>query len=139
MALKKLLKWHRFSLQTNEFVVKDDTGSLNRKDGWITTHENLHGHLQVARSNSRRDNTVDYYGIVEQEISHILFHNYASLDIKENYRILVNKSNPKFVISDFEVNSEIRIFQFVGNREPVSLRRLTLFELYLKEITRQSL
>lgn len=142
MSLKQLLKWHYFSIQTNEFAGIGDSGAINRKDGWQLEHENLRCNLQATLSSTSkgRDDTIQKYGIKELEIYFTLFHNYDNIIFNENRRILVHR-NPKLPVDIINGKSDIRIMEFIGAREPVAIRArgLTLFECYLRQIFRQSL
>lgn len=146
MSLRSLLKWHKFVVQTNQYIGQSETGSLQRKDGWITVPKSVeqewwHGQLQnTVEGRQGRNNTVTEYGIRELELYWTIFHNHKELaTLSPAKRILIN-INPKLSI-DFTKPQDIRIFEVISAREPVALRErsLTLFEVYLKQIFRQSL
>lgn len=144
MSLRTLLKWHKFTVQTNQYAAQSETGSIQRKDAWITLDNalNIHGHLQNTVEGGKRgkDNTILEYGIRELEIYWTIFHKHKFLaEIGPGHRILVHV-DPRLPI-DFNKPEDIRIFEVISPREPVALRQrnLTLFEVYLKQIFRQSL
>ena len=134
MSLSKLLKWHYFTVQTNEGTANQD-GALNRKDGWANLYINLKGHLQAIPS-AKNDEVLDY-NIKELCFRYILFHNYIDREISSNKRILV-WSNPKLPIVDFNDKVNIRVFKIISLKEPVALRgKKTLFEIELEETVRK--
>ncbi len=141
MSLRQLLKWHYFSIQTNEGAGKDTSGAFNRKDHQQFTHKNLKGHLQASMSNRSQGSVIREYSKLELETTHILFHKFTDLNLSPGEKVLVNKTNPKKQITDFNDPSDIRIFNVIDNREPVALRQrgLIVVETLLKEITRQSI
>lgn len=146
MSLISLLKWHKFTVQTNEYAAQSVTGSIQRKDAWINVPNalNINGHLQNTIESGKRgkDNTILEYGIRELEIYWTIFHNHVFLSeipVDTGHRILVHK-NPRSPI-DLSKPEDIRVFEVISAKEPVSLRQrgLTLFEIYLKQIFRQSI
>ncbi len=145
MSLRKLLKWHFFSVQTIEHAGRDQAGAVNRRDGWITTHENLNGHLQAQMSSTSkgRDDVIFDYGKPELEISHVLWHNNVALELSSQHRIIFN-TNPERQI-DFTTTltkDNVFIMDVVSPREPVIKRRAsskTLFEIFLKKADRWTL
>ncbi len=143
MSLKALLRWHYFTLQTSEFAGKDTSGAFNRKDSWLNEENgvNIKGHLQSTPTSSGRgkDDVITRFGKEEFEHYYTLFHNNTKLNISPDKRILVYK-NPKKPILDFNDKANIRTFLVIGVKEPVIIRgQKTIFEVYLKEIFRQSL
>lgn len=131
MSLQKLLKWHYFTVQTNEGTVNDG-GALTRKHGWLNLYENLRGHLQTVPSQRNDENLQFHRKTVE--VHNILFHGYTDKEIATNKRILV-WNNPKLPIEHWDDIPNIRIFNIISIKEPVALRgNKTLFELHLEEV-----
>ena len=146
MSLLSLLRWHKFTVQTNQYATQSETGSIQRKDAWITIENglNIRGHLQNTIESGRKgkDNTILEYGIRELELYWTIFHNHVflhELPIGTGHRILIH-NNPRLSI-DLSKPEFIRTFEVISAKEPVSLRQrgLTLFEVYLKQIFRQSI
>lgn len=142
MSLRKLLNWHYFSVQTIKHAGRDSAGAIDRKNQWITTRQNLKGHLQAQMSSTSkgRDDVILDYGKPELELSHVLWHNYTDLTLTPDERIIINP-NAELTI-DFTTTltkESVMILNIVSPREPVVRRRLsnrTIFEVYLKQATR---
>lgn len=136
MSLFRLLRWHRFTIQTNEFAVNQG-GAIDRRGGWINEFENLYCQLQAVSTN-KNDERLDYH-IAELEVKYILFHNYTDKYNKQNVknkRILV-WADPRLPITDFTDKVNIRVFNIISDKEPVAKRgSKTIFELYLEEVLR---
>ncbi|MBK9285001.1 MAG: hypothetical protein IPM51_11900 [Sphingobacteriaceae bacterium] len=149
MSLRKLLRLNRWSIQINDYAVRDDDGSLLRDEGWKTIYKNIFGHIQatVTTSAKGKDDTTKAFGKIELESYYTIFHNYDDIVFKTNMRILTHHNPTKLITFlpngevDFEIHKrdEIRVFEFLGSREAVGDRRNNLkhFELYLKQVFRQ--
>lgn len=134
MSLAALLNYHYFTLQTNEGA-DNVRGGLNRKEAWMDEAVNLKGHFQSVEG--KREELNESYGRSDLEVKWILFHNYTQYDINTGKRLLIMK-NP-FHRLNKDVITDIRVFKVISRKEPVALRNyLTLFEIYLYEITRQT-
>jgi hypothetical protein len=146
MSLARMLRWHFFSVQTNEFATTDKTGALDRKHGHALILRNLQGQLQATLSSSSkgRNDTIQKYNLNELETYYTLYHRYTPdyHQFGPNCRILIHK-DPRKQLSESEINGEavnVRLFEFIGIREAVGLRvRFKLFEMYLKEIHRKTI
>lgn len=135
MSLHQLLRWHRFTVQTNEHAVNQD-GAIDRKGGWVTLYENLYGHLQAVEG-KRSEEVLDYH-IKEFEVKYILFHSHTKLFIRDitSYRILT-WIDPRKKINNYTDINNIRIFKGISAKEPVAIRgSKTIFEIYLEEVLR---
>jgi hypothetical protein len=146
MSLKRLLKWHYFSVMTNEHVGKDSSGAVDRKNNYLPKWLNLQGNLQatLVSSSKGRDDVVKKYNLAEFETYYTIYHELPpeTYDFGTNNRILIHK-NPKLQITEamiFSQDSLIRVYELIGVREPVALRtRLNLYEMYLRQVHRWSL
>lgn len=135
MSLANFLKDHYFTLQTNE-AAGNVKGGINRKEGWVNEAENLNGHLQSVEG--KREELRTDYNRVDLEVKWILFHNYQQYDIHTGKRILVMR-NPLLVVN-FNDKENIRVFKIISRKEPVRrAKTVILYEIYLHEITRQSI
>jgi len=134
MSLDTLLNFHFFTIQTNEGA-DNVRGGINRKEGWMDEAVDLKGHFQAVEG--KREELRSDYARVDLEVKWILFHNYTDYDIHPGKRILIMR-NP-FHQLNWDNKDDIRIFKIISRKEPVALRNyLTLFEIYLHEITRQT-
>jgi len=140
MALKALLRWHYFTVQTIEAAPIDQGGAVNRSSaGYVTKYTDIKGHLQstLTSSSKGRNDVVVKFGLREFEIYWTLYHNNIEIQniLNSGHRILIHKDPRKPLPGD---KTLIRIFEVISAREPVAIRgKKTLFEVYLKEVKHQ--
>jgi hypothetical protein len=143
MSLRRLLKWHRFSVMSNEHAGKETSGAVARKSGYLIQHLNLYGNLQatLVSSSKGRNDIVEKYNIAEFETYYTIYHSYPSetYDFGTDHRVIIHK-NPKKPLTQSMILSQdslCRIFKVIGVREPVGKRsNLELYEMYLVQIHR---
>ena len=147
MSLRKLLRWHYWTLQTNDCATPDKSGAFDRRSSWLITNLNLRGNVQATATSSNaagKDDTIILYGMREVLLFYTIFHNYDNIVFSPSNRILVHidprqkiEANCNTIVTAKE---NIRVFEFLSAREPVALRgKKKLFELYIKQTYRQSL
>jgi hypothetical protein len=146
MSLRRLLKWHYFTVMSNEHAQIDDSGGIDRKLGYVVKNLNLQGNLQatLVSSSKGRNDIVTKYNLAEFETYYTIYHKYSPENLDYNFtpgnRVIINK-NPRKQITENMINAEgsssLRMFQVIGCREPVALRvRFEFYEMYLVEIHR---
>jgi hypothetical protein len=141
-----MLKWHYFTVMSNEFAGKEESGAVQRKGGYVVKYLNLQGNLQatLVSSSKGRNDLITRYNLSEFETYYTLYHNLSpeSYEFGSDCRIIIHK-NPKKQITENMIFSQdrlLRCYELIGMREPVALRsRLELYEMYLKEVHRWSL
>lgn len=151
MSLRRLVKLNKFTVETNRYALQMPDGSLDRKYSWIPIYLNVDGFMQatVTTSAKGKDDTTKEFNQVELESFYTIFHIRSDIIFNTDNRILMHRDPRKklqfdvYGFPDLTVHSrsDIRIFEFIGAREPGGDRRAKLshFELYLKEIFRQEI
>ncbi len=141
-----MLKWHYFSVMSNDGAGLDNSGAVDRKGGYSLIHLNLQGHLQatLVSSSKGRNDLIEQYNLQELETYYTIYHKYPpeTYEFSPATRILIHK-NPRKQLTASQIfgdDSLVRTYDFIGTREPVALRsRLEFYEMYLKEVHRWSI
>lgn len=123
MSLRSLMK-NRMTIQTSEMASQGNSGAINRQSAWINHPDFLNVKCNIQEKS--KQTVTERFSRQDEEHNDLIYHLSKSLYEFNNLpstqlRIIVLRSNPNKVITDFDsLNEEdFWIYKFMGHIEQV--------------------